>query len=488
MNALLLAMFAAEARAEMIGSTLAAPLWYPPVLSVSFGPRANLVAVLESPGPFCFLSHDAPFEGARAPIRFSRLSGAEVTDVSMADNDRVLDIHVVTRNDRARVTLSIALFGSAASAWLRRDDTILEFVGPDATPRPNPKQPADGPGAAVAPPFYLIATARPGDAAPTPSRDAPDGAMALGPFESALDACGVLGVRVLDGAHETIIRRIARPARRKADSLRRLASNLEADIANAALHERERREAETLAAYQTRVPPGASEIELPDPYDPDQVMRIELEPSKPLRTQIEKRFKRATKMEKRVGHAIRRLDLVRREADDLDASLRLLETATSFTDALRLVEAMRAKFSIELEDRTPPIGGPRKRVQEKTYRELDLDAHWFVIVGRSNHENDEITFKVAAPTDLWFHAHGVPGSHVVLKARGGGEGPSARILERAASVAAHYSKARHSGLVPVIYTQRKYVRKFRGAAPGEVTCEREKMVMVPPILPEPTIE
>jgi predicted ribosome quality control (RQC) complex YloA/Tae2 family protein len=73
---------------------------------------------------------------------------------------------------------------------------------------------------------------------------------------------------------------------------------------------------------------------------------------------------------------------------------------------------------------------------------------------------------------------------VILKSRGGKEGAPPGIIERTASIAAHFSKARHSGLVPVIYTQRKYVRKFRGANPGQVTCEREKMLMVPPKLPE----
>ena len=99
-----------------------------------------------------------------------------------------------------------------------------------------------------------------------------------------------------------------------------------------------------------------------------------------------------------------------------------------------------------------------------------------------NAENDDLTFRHAAPTDTWLHAQSVPGSHVVLKSPGGAA-PPARILEAAASIAAHFSKAKHSGLVPVVYTQRKYVRKFRGAKPGQVKCEREKTMMVEPRLP-----
>ena len=62
--------------------------------------------------------------------------------------------------------------------------------------------------------------------------------------------------------------------------------------------------------------------------------------------------------------------------------------------------------------------------------------------------------------------------------------PPATVLEAAASIAAFYSKSRHSNLVPVIYTHRKYVRKFRGAKPGQVMCEREKTIFVEPKLPE----
>jgi predicted ribosome quality control (RQC) complex YloA/Tae2 family protein len=480
MNAMLLAMFAQEARAEMIGASLGRPLWYPPVFSVSFARHNHLVAVLEPPGPLCFLSSAYPFEGAHAPTRFDGLTGAEITGVSVPPGDRTLHVGVVTRRDRSRLTLVITLFGSAGGIRLERDGTVVESIGRVAGNRSVPA------GATVPTPipapFYLVASGRLGGAAPAVSAPAGEDTRILGPFDSALDACGILGRLVLDGAYETILRRIVRPARRKIASLDKLATKLEADLAVAAEHEQERRVAELLAAYQTRIPAGADGVELPDLYDPTRVVRVELDPSVSVHTQIEKRFRRAARLEKSLVHTGRRLDLVRKEIDELGASMRLLEQAASFTDALRLVEAIRAKFSIDVEGRRPAIGRPRKQAAEKTYRQIDLDAHWFVIVGRSNHENDEITFKVAAPADLWFHAHQVPGSHVVLKARGGGA-PPARIIEQAASVAAHFSKARHSGLVPVIYTQRRYVRKFRGAQPGEVTCEREKMLMVPPVVP-----
>lgn len=486
MNASLLAQFAREAREQMIGSYLGTPQWYPPVLAVSYARDRYLVAVLETPGPFCYLGRQSPFEGAHAPVRMDRLAGAEIQNVSCPEGNRVLQIDVVTRG-REWLTLSIVLFGSAGAAFVSKDGVPAESVGRGSTRIGDvPESVAEA--ATTHPPFHLIVTGRAGAAATASAAVAHKAALAdttvLGPFDSALAACEVLGQRVLDGAHETIIRRVTRPARRKVDSLRRLAENLEADIATAGTRDEERRLAETLAAFQASIPPGATHVDLPDLYDPDRTIRIELAPPDPIHIQIEKRFRRVAKLEKSLVHSARRLELVQRESEDLGTSLRLLERAATFSEALKLVEAIRAKFSIELDDRAPPIGGPGKKEEKKTYRQFELDANWFAIVGRSNQENDEVTFKVAAPTDLWFHAQSVPGSHVILRSRGGKEGAPAAIIERAASIAAHFSKARHSGLVPVIYTQRKYVRKFRGANPGQVTCEREKTVMVPPRLPE----
>lgn len=486
MNASLLARFAREAGEQMVGARLGTPQWYPPVFALSYARDRYLVAVLESPGPFVFLARTSPFEGAHAPLRMDRLAGAEIQRVTCPEGNRVLQLEMVTRG-REYLTLNIVLFGSAGAAFVARDGIPAETVGRGSIRFDDvPDQIASAD--AVTPPFRLLITRRAGAAEPVSeaaARKAPEDAKVLGPFNSALDACESVGQRVLDDAHEVIIRRVTRPARRKADSLRRLIANLEADIDAAHGHEDERRIAETLAAYQARVPAGATHVELPDLYDPERTHAIELDPPNPIHVQIEKRFRRATKLEKSLDHAAKRLDLVQRERDELEASLRLLAQARTFRDALRLVEAMRAKFSLELDDRAPPLGKPKAKQQERTYRQFDLDATWFAIVGRSNIENDEITFKVAAPTDLWFHAHNVAGSHVILKSRGGGkEGAPNAIIERAASIAAHYSKARHSGLVPVIYTQRKYVRKFRGANAGQVTCEREKMVMVAPVLPE----
>jgi hypothetical protein len=482
MNASLLAQLVCEIRDDVVGRSLGTPAWFAPVLAIPVVGRGYLIAVLESPGPFLFTAGESPFEGARAPVHMATLSRAVVDDVRL-EEARVLRIDATTR-DLERWSLLVTLFGAAGSANLMKGDARVDTLGKGRAWKPGEARANFEPAPPLEAPFFLIAKGNLGSAAPRDRAAAPDERReSLGPFTGARAACAVLGQRVLDGAHATIVRRVSRPLRRRLESLTQLAVNLEGDIARAPGHAELRREAETLAAFQTRVPAGATSVELPDVYDPSQTRAIALDPAEPVHVQVEKRFRRAGKLERSGAHAARRLDLVLRERDELAASLALLERAGSFSEALKTLEAIRAKFDIDLEEAPRPSGAPKKREPEKTYRRFDVDPRWFVLVGRSNFENDEITFQVAKPTDLWFHAEGVAGSHVVLRPRGGKDGPPAHVIQRAASIAAHFSKAKHSALVPVIYTQRKYVRKFRGAKPGQVTCEREKMVMVPPLPP-----
>lgn len=499
MNATLLARFADELRAALRWHYLDEPRWFTPVLSLPFDRGKNhLVIVLENPGPFVFLREESPFGGADAPLRFRNLNGAEVDDVSV--DGRVLRIDVVTRREERRASLRISLFGANGNAALWADESRVEMVGREnratadirataetrATARKQPMHDENGPsGEVMKGRFALVATRRVASAAPHPPGETPPpDANLLGVFGDARSACSHAGELILFEAQALMLHRIARPARKKLDVLRRLAQNLESDIAGASAHAEERREAEALAAYQTRIRAGSEFAEIPDLYDTERTLRVKLDPALPIHVQVEKRFRRAAKLEKGLAHLTRRYELVSHQVPELEAALGMLADVKSFGDALKLYEVMRAKFGIALErsaQRSP--AAPRKAVQEKTYRTFDLDPQWFVIVGRSNSENDEITFHVSAPTDWWFHAEGVAGSHVVLRPRGGNEAPPARVIEQAASIAAHFSKARHSGLVPVIYTRRKYVRKFRGADPGQVRCERETMVMVPPKLP-----
>jgi|SRR5919197_4691394 predicted ribosome quality control (RQC) complex YloA/Tae2 family protein len=115
--------------------------------------------------------------------------------------------------------------------------------------------------------------------------------------------------------------------------------------------------------------------------------------------------------------------------------------------------------------------------------EYTLPGGWTVLAGKTQHDNDELSLRIAEPNDWWFHVRGMPGSHVVLRARPEAE-PDKATLESAAAIAAYHSKARHGGVVPVSCTRARYVTKLRGAKPGTVEISRERVIKVRPALPE----
>jgi predicted ribosome quality control (RQC) complex YloA/Tae2 family protein len=101
-----------------------------------------------------------------------------------------------------------------------------------------------------------------------------------------------------------------------------------------------------------------------------------------------------------------------------------------------------------------------------------------ILVGTSARANDLVTFRQAGPDDLWLHARGAPGSHVVLKTAG--REPPTDTLRFAARLAARHSQLRRSGRVEVDYTPRKFVRRIPNSPPGLVTYREERTISVDP--------
>jgi predicted ribosome quality control (RQC) complex YloA/Tae2 family protein len=111
---------------------------------------------------------------------------------------------------------------------------------------------------------------------------------------------------------------------------------------------------------------------------------------------------------------------------------------------------------------------------------LDIEG-WEVLVGRSARANDELTFRVVRPRDLWLHAAGHAGSHVVIRARESGGDVPRSVIERAAGWAAWHSKARTArGKVDVHVCRAADVTRPRGAPPGTVQLRRYETVRVYP--------
>jgi hypothetical protein len=237
-------------------------------------------------------------------------------------------------------------------------------------------------------------------------------------------------------------------ARRSLRRLEQLERNLASDLAGLDDEAQLRRQGEALLAFGHTLAPGAPSAELPDPYDPEGKLLIGLDVRLNVPANADRFFERA-----------RRIERARRQVE-----MRLHETSSSLA-AARSEEStlLDARDLADFEPQAPADGkdesartGPRHYL---TMRGLSI------LVGRGARENHHLTFQVARPEDLWFHARDAPGAHVILRDNEGRA--SAEDLREAAEVAAFFSEARDSGQVDVHATRRKHVRPARGG-PGRV--------------------
>ena len=131
------------------------------------------------------------------------------------------------------------------------------------------------------------------------------------------------------------------------------------------------------------------------------------------------------------------------------------------------------------------MSSDRKSAEQEPVRvyRYALPDGWEILAGKTDADNDRLTFKMAKPDDWWFHIRGTSGSHVILRHRKDVKADG-KILKRAAAVAAYHSKAREGGVVGVSCTRARYVRKPCDAKTGTVKIQKETVYKVRPALPE----
>ena len=188
-------------------------------------------------------------------------------------------------------------------------------------------------------------------------------------------------------------------------------------------------------------------------------------------------FEKAKRAKAAAAESSRRLSELARRIERLE---NLLAEAERSLPGERAAEFFK-EHAAELED----VGlGSRSREKERLpFRVFIVDGGFEVWAGKNGANNDLLTLRHTKPDDLWFHARGGSGSHVVLKTHSGKGEPGKRAREQAAGIAAYYSKMKNAGMVAVAMTEKRYVRKPRGAPPGTVMIEREKVIFAEPALP-----
>lgn len=187
------------------------------------------------------------------------------------------------------------------------------------------------------------------------------------------------------------------------------------------------------------------------------------------------RYRKAQRAADEVPLRLREATLALRDLEQLETDLAL---ATNRPEVQEVRDALRERGHL-------PSKKTRRRAPLPRSEPLGLALPdgLAVLVGRNSRQNDLVTFRLANSDDLWFHAQGVPGAHVIV--RSGGQEVPAATVRRAAELAAYFSPLRDEADVVVAYTERRHVRRVPGAAPGLVTYRHEGTVRVTPRGPAP---
>lgn len=270
---------------------------------------------------------------------------------------------------------------------------------------------------------------------------------------------------------------IERALSETAEHFQRSAERMLDELSRESRADQYERWAHLLMAAPHEVPKGADVVELDDLFGGVGRIAIPLDPGLSAIENANSYYERARRTRRSREEAERRLLETQQAATD--ASHLLSQLRDRATD-LRALDAFRDAHAEEL---ARFLSDREKPDDHVPFRRFALAHGYEVWVGRNARQNDDLTFRHAQKYDLWMHARGVPGSHTVLRKPNRDAEPDKRIVETAASIAAYFSKARGSGLVPVACTERKYVTKPRGAVKGAVRIEREEVLIVEPRLP-----
>ncbi|MEW6280954.1 MAG: NFACT family protein, partial [Candidatus Eremiobacterota bacterium] len=320
------------------------------------------------------------------------------------------------------------------------------------------------------------------------------GELARGPYRAALTPDGVLsfrptgqpGERVFPSVQEAVLAAWSQQSRapgldrQRQELLKRLdkqvqrterrLSELERDYSRALEADGCRQHGELLLSRLSQVPAGAERVTLVD-FDEATPVEVPLDPARTPAENAQRLFRRYRKLQRAQPQIRQQLEKVRAELDYL-SEIRLAAEQAGTSDELAELDAGLAAHRAARRRERPkparPAAGPRR---------FRLDG-FELLVGRNPAQNDRLTHKLAAREDLWFHARGIPGAHVILRTAGRSPGPE--VILAGAVLAARHSRAADSSKVSVDCTQVRFVKKPPGSPPGKATYREEMNLVVDP--------
>ncbi|HJY30271.1 MAG TPA: NFACT RNA binding domain-containing protein [Pyrinomonadaceae bacterium] len=394
--------------------------------------------------------HSVP-HGPFAQSMRSMLSGASLTQISKDPLDRI--VRFTFHNDGAFRRLVVQLTGRTADLFLldelNRITAVLRAQGKTRLgdvyipPRRPPKESAEG--------FTLNA----------------------GPPSAQLDAhfASFDATKAFDSKAKLLRSKLTGAIKRQ----RTLKENLQQDLVRHGDPEVHKRTGDLLLANIATATRDGNKVRITDYYaEGAPVIEIEVDENRSLQNEAAARFRQYNKAKHAAEEIAQRLKQIDLEIAALERRLQELD------------EIIQSRDETALESFEKPAPAPKAlpkkpAKQEKipgVRRYLSTDGYE-ILVGRAARDNDHLTFRVAQPNDLWMHAGDYPGSHVVIRNPTRKEIPQRTIIE-AAQLAGRFSQASEDAKVVIHYTERKFLSKPKGAAPGLVRMSRFRSITVEP--------
>lgn len=410
-----------------------------------------------TPPPFCLFLR-------------SHLEGGRVESIVQVPGDRIVAMTIVTHE--AHYLLVIALTGQYSNVFvLDKNGMILRSL------RPSHQQPGTP---------YVPPKAHP-EMRITDSEVLgydPISEQPVEPFSTESHHSSDFGIRFPISAHiEQLYNEKEAAAvrhRQRSQTLAQLRKTLkrtkkriaalEQDFAAVARYQEYGRYGELLKGSLHMIKPGDETVTVIDYYDPQlPELTLPLDPAKNPTANLDEYFRKYQKYVSAERHLRPRLEAAIQEAARLEQALEQAD----IPETVRMIrEESKCGSSPHGSLRQKPVA-PKAR----GYREFRSRDGLPILVGKTAADNDALTFNIAAPDDLWLHARGVPGSHVVVRLPKAHTVPPAT-LHDAATLALWYSDLRKSGKGEVLYTKKKFVKKAKGHKPGAVHISREKTLWI----------
>ncbi len=393
------------------------------------------------------------------------LAGSRVKGVRLLNQDRVVELSFA-RLDK-ELFLILEILGASSNVLLiDRERKIIAVLRP-VPPGERPRRPLV-PGIGYEPPAmrqHHADKVPKGGEAPVLSEELA-GLAANRTAEAMLD--GILAGMELSSFRQSLSTEV-RKARLRTS---RRSEAVQGDLASAGNAEQYRLMGELILLNLPLIEKGQEQADLRD--HEGTVHAVMLDPSRSPAENADRYFRKYKKA--KAGLSVLR-ERQKEAGEELELLTKIADEVNSAPDRVTLDALRRSLVKRGLiRDRAGKAAGPV--VPSAPYRSVAF-AGWEIIIGRSAAGNDYVTMHLARPDDLWMHAEGMPGSHVLVRNPGKRDIPP-DVFRKAASLAAYYSKGRGASKVPVAYTMAKYVAKPKGTAPGMVVLRERKSIVVAP--------